>query len=59
MKQFSLPLALLLAVCFSVQAAKSDSIEAKCQQDIPVVVTEGQEVHISVAVEEEEMYYNT
>ena len=59
MKQFSLPLALLLVVCFSVQAAKSDSIEARCEQNIAVEVTEGDVVHISVTVEEEEGYYNT
>ena len=56
MKQSSLSLSLLLVVCFSLQAAKSDSIESKCQQNISVEVTEGEEAHISVAVEEEERY---
>ena len=59
MNQSLLPLALLLVACFSGQAAKSDSIEARCQEDIPVEVTEGAEVHISVTVEEEERYYHT
>ena len=50
---------LLLDVCFSLQAAQSESTEAKCVEHIPVKVAEGEEVYISVAVEEEEGYYDT
>ena len=58
MKQFLLLLSLLLVVCFSVQAAKSDTIEAKCLEHNPVEATEGDKVHISVAVEEGSRYYD-